>query len=246
MAVISLSSVRKSFGAFQILDEVTFTIGNDEKVALVGPNGSGKTTILRLIAGMEEHDTGSVNILPGTTIGYMRQDSELTGEEALLDEVSNASTDIKHMEKELRRLEVAMGAAEGDKLTDLLSEYGELQHEFDRLGGYSFDAEVKSALSGLGLGPEHWEKPVNILSGGQKTRAALAKLLLQKPDVLLLDEPTNHLDIEATEWLEDFLLDFSGAVLIVSHDRYFLDRVVTKIIDLRDACTRTYEGNYTS
>ena len=246
MAIITLNSVRKSFGVFQILDEVSFLIGNDEKAALVGPNGSGKTTLLRLIAGMDEPDSGTINILPGTSIGYMRQDSELIGNEALLDEVSNASVDIKHLEKELRRLESAMSVTEGDEMNDLLAEYGEVQHEFERLGGYSFDAEIKATLSGLGLGPDHWEKPVSVLSGGQKTRAALAKLLLQKPDVLLLDEPTNHLDIEATEWLEDFLRDFPGAVLIVSHDRYFLDRVVTKIIDLHEACTRSYSGNYSS
>jgi len=246
MALITLAGVRKTFGAFLILDEVSFTIGNAEKVALVGPNGSGKTTILRLIAGMEEHDSGALNILPGTTIGYMRQDSELVGDEPLLDEVSNASVEIKHMERKLRRLEHDMASADGDRMTELLAEYGEVQHEFDRLGGYSFEAELKATLSGLGLGPEHWEKPVSVLSGGQKTRAALAKLLLQQPDVLLLDEPTNHLDIDATEWLEEFLQGFPGAVLIVSHDRYFLDRVVTKVVDLHEACTHSYPGNYSA
>jgi len=201
----------------------------------------------------------------------------LAGGGNLVDEVSNATTEIKHLERELRRLESAMsgsplpdpprhgagGAEEGSpspvrggsgrgepphskEMDSLLAEYGEVQHEFERLGGYAFDAEVKSTLSGLGLGPEHWEKLVAVLSGGQKTRAALAKLLLQKPDVLLLDEPTNHLDIEACEWLEEFLQDFSGAVLVVSHDRYFLDRVVTKIIDLHEGFTRSYPGNYTA
>ena len=246
MAIISLNGVRKSYGAIQVLDEVTFTLGAGEKIALVGPNGSGKTTILRLIAGIEEHDTGILSILPGTSFGFMTQDSELTGSEPLLEEVSNASTEIKHMERELRRIEHAMSVSEGDELHELLAEYGEIQHEFDRLGGYTFEAELKSTLSGLGLGPEHWEKPVSVLSGGQKTRAALSKLLLQKPDILLLDEPTNHLDIEACEWLEEFLQDFPGAVLVVSHDRYFLDRVATKIIDLHEASTRTYPGNYTS
>jgi ATP-binding cassette subfamily F protein 3 len=246
LALITLSAIRKSYGAFQVLDEVSFIIGNDEKVALVGPNGSGKTTIMRIISGEEECDTGTLNILPGTTIGYMHQENEIAGNGMLLEEVSNASTEIKHLEREMRRLEVAMSAADETDMDDLISEYGEAQHEFDRLGGYAFEAEVKSTLSGLGLGPEHWEKPVDVLSGGQKTRAALAKLLLQKPDVLLLDEPTNHLDIEATEWLEEFLSDFPGSVLIVSHDRYFLDRVATKIVDLHEACTRSYPGNYTS
>lgn len=246
MALVSLSSIRKSFGAFQALDEVTFTIGNDEKVALVGPNGSGKTTVLRVIAGMEDFDSGTLSILPGTSIGFMPQDTELTSDEPLLEEVSNASTEIKDMERALRRLEQAMSAAEGDEMTRLLAEYGEVQHEFDRLGGYAFEAEVKSTLSGLGLGPDHWEKQVSILSGGQKARAALAKLLLLKPDILLLDEPTNHLDIEATEWLEEFLSGFPGAVLIVSHDRYFLDRVATKIVDLHEGWTHSYPGNYTA
>ncbi len=246
MALISLNSVRKSFGGFDVLDEVTFTIGASEKVALVGPNGSGKTTILRMIVGQEEPDSGSVQVLPGTSIGFMPQDSELTGSGNLVDEVSNATTEIKHLERELRRLEAAMGAAGDDEMEALLAEYGEVQHEFDRLGGYAFEAEVKSTLSGLGLGPEHWEKPVSVLSGGQKTRAALSKLLLQKPDVLLLDEPTNHLDIEACEWLEEFLQGFSGAVLVVSHDRYFLDRVVSKVVDLHEGFTRSYAGNYTA
>ena len=246
MALISLNSVRKSFGGFEVLDEVTFTIGSSEKVALVGPNGSGKTTILRMITGQEDPDSGSVQVLPGTSIGVMTQDSELTGGGNLVDEVSNATTEIKHLERELRRLETAMSAADADETESLIAEYGEVQHEFERLGGYAFESEVKSTLSGLGLGPEHWEKPVSVLSGGQKTRAALAKLLLQKPDVLLLDEPTNHLDIEACEWLEEFLQDFSGAVLVVSHDRYFLDRVVSKVIDLHEGFTRSYPGNYTS
>lgn len=246
MAVITLNSVRKSFGGLQVLDEVSFTLGFGEKVALVGPNGSGKTTILRLIAGEEEADSGTIQVLPGVTIGYMPQDSELVGERSLIEEVWNASEEVVRLECELRRLEAAMGEATGEELEAILAKYGEMQHEYERLGGYSFDAEVKSTLSGLGLGPEHWEKPVNILSGGQKTRAALAKLLLQQPDVLLLDEPTNHLDIEAVEWLEDFLQDFSGTVLVVSHDRYFLDRVVTKVIDLHEGYTKTYAGNYTA
>ena len=246
MALITLNSARKSFGAFQVLDEITFTVGAGEKVALVGPNGSGKTTILRLIAGLDEPDQGSAVVLPGTSIGFMPQDSELVGDRTLVEEVSNASVEVQRLERELRRLEAAMSAAEGDDLEALLAEYGEAQHEFERLGGYAFEAEVKSTLSGLGLGPEHWEKQVSILSGGQKTRAALAKLLLQQPDVLLLDEPTNHLDIEACEWLEEFLQDFHGAVLVVSHDRYFLDRVVTKIVDLHEGFTRQYPGNYTA
>ncbi len=246
MALISLNSVRRSFGGFDVLDEVTFTIGASEKVALVGPNGSGKTTILRMIVGQDDPDSGSAQVLPGTSIGFMPQDSELTGGGNLVDEVSNATTEIKHLERELRRLESAMSSAEGDDMEALLAEYGEVQHEFDRLGGYAFEAEVKATLSGLGLGPEHWEKPVSVLSGGQKTRAALTKLLLQKPDVLLLDEPTNHLDIEACEWLEEFLQDFSGAVLVVSHDRYFLDRVVSKVVDLHEGFTRSYPGNYTA
>ncbi len=228
------------------MDEASFMLGSDEKIALVGPNGCGKTTILKLITGEDTPDKGTVNVLPGATIGLMTQDSELTGGGTLIDEVSNASVEVKRLEKEMRRVESAMSVSDGDELNDLISEYGELQHEFERLDGYTFESEVKSVLSGLGLGPEHWDKPVNILSGGQKTRAALAKLLLQKPDVLLLDEPTNHLDIEACEWLEEFLLDFHGAALVVSHDRYFLDKVATKIIDLYERTTYTYPGNYTA
>jgi len=246
MALVTFDSVCKSFGALQVLDEVSFTLGRGEKVALVGPNGSGKTTILRMIVGMETPDSGTVNVLPGVTIGFMPQDSELSGDLTLLEEVSRASEELVRLEQRLRRLEIAMSGASADEMTTLLVEYGNTQHEFERLGGYAFEAEVKSTLSGLGLGPEEWEKPVNFLSGGQKTRAALARLLLQRPDVLLLDEPTNHLDIEAIEWLEEFLQAFKGAVLVVSHDRYFLDRVVKKVIDVHDGGAKTYPGNYSA
>ena len=248
MAIITLNSARKAFGAFQALDDVTFTIGAGEKLALVGPNGSGKTTILRLILGLEEPDSGVVEVLPGAVTGYMPQDSELTGDGLLLDEVSNASGEVRRLEGEIRSLEHAISAASPDEddLDSLLERLGEAQMDYERLGGYSFDAEVKATLTGLGLGPEHWDTPVNRLSGGQKTRAALAKLLLQQPDVLLLDEPTNHLDLEACEWLEEFLQGFSGAVLVVSHDRYFLDQVVTKVVDLHGGCTRVYAGDFTA
>ncbi len=246
MALITLSGIRKSFGAFQALDEVSFTVGASEKVALVGPNGSGKTTILRIISGEETPDSGSLAVLPRTTIGVMRQESELPGEGSVVEEVSAASGEVRRLEHELRSLESAVAEARGSDLDELLARYAEVQLEFERRGGYAFEAEVKAALGGLGLGPEHWDKPVRVLSGGQKTRAALARLLLQKPDVLLLDEPTNHLDIEACEWLEGFLPAFPGAVLIVSHDRYFLDRVVTKVVDLHGGVTRSYPGNYTA
>jgi ATP-binding cassette subfamily F protein 3 len=245
MAIITLSGVRKSFGAFQVLDDVSFTVGAGEKIALVGPNGSGKSTILHLILGYDEPDSGALSIIPGTSIGFMQQDSQISGDHSLIEEVATSATEILRLERELRRLEIAMTDPNAE-MEVLVEEYGEIQHEFDRLGGYAFEAEIKSTLSGLGLGPEHWEKPVGVLSGGQKTRAALAKLLLQKADVLLLDEPTNHLDIEASEWLEEFLQDFSGAVVVVSHDRYFLDRVATKVVDLHERCTHSYPGNYTA
>ncbi|MCC6484598.1 MAG: ABC-F family ATP-binding cassette domain-containing protein [Armatimonadetes bacterium] len=246
MALISLNAARKFYGAFQALDEATFTVGTSEKVALVGPNGSGKTTILRLIAALETPDSGAVSVLPGATIGYVQQDSELTGQEPLLSSVSGASSEVRRLEAEMRDLEGHMARAEPDEMDALVSRYGEVQHEYERLGGYAFEAEVKATLTGLGLGAAHWDKPVNVLSGGQKTRAALARVLLQKPDALLLDEPTNHLDIEATEWLEEFLQGFSGAVLVVSHDRYFLDRVVTKVVDLQGRIAHSYPGNYTA
>lgn len=246
MALISLNSCRKSYGAFQALDEASFTVGSSEKVALVGPNGSGKTTILRLIAGLERPDSGSVSILPGTSIGYVKQDSELTGSETLLAEVWGASSEVRRLEEEMRNIEERLSHSEGDETDALVARYSEAQHEYERLGGFSYEAEVKATLTGLGLGPEHWEKPVGVLSGGQKTRAALARVLLQKPDALLLDEPTNHLDIEATEWLEEFLRGFGGATLVVSHDRYFLDRVVTKVVDLHGRITHSYPGNYSA
>lgn len=245
MAVISFQKVQKRYGADLVLDDISFALGAGDKAGLVGPNGSGKTTILRLIVGGETPDSGSINILPGIGIGFLQQDSELTGTGPLLEEVTAASGKVKDIEVELRRLEERIAQAPED-LDALVERYGEAQLEYERLGGYSFEAEVKAALTGLGLGPEHWDKPVSVLSGGQKTRAALAKLLVQKPDVLLLDEPTNHLDIHACQWLEEYLASFHGSVLVVSHDRYFLDRVAGKIVDLHNGRTSMFHGNYSA
>ncbi|MCC6446217.1 MAG: ABC-F family ATP-binding cassette domain-containing protein [Armatimonadetes bacterium] len=246
MALLSVSDIHKAFGADDILRGAAFQINAGEKAALVGANGSGKTTLLRLIARLDEADGGSVNLSGGCRIGYLPQDTLMVGGHTLYQEAYTAREAIVQVERELHEVESRMADAPEEEMEALTERYSRLYHEYERLEGFSYEAAVKATLGGLGFAPQDFEKSVAVLSGGQKTRAALAKLLLQEPDLLLLDEPTNHLDIEATEWLEEFLSKFKGAALIVSHDRYFLDRLVSKVVELADGRTETYPGNYNS
>ncbi len=221
MSIITGAGVGKSFGAFDVFTDFNFTIARGDKIALVGPNGSGKTTLLRIIAGMDEPTAGSVHHARGISAGYLAQTAEESTERTLWEEMTTAFGAINAMAERLQRLEEEIAA--GD--TAALESYGRLQHDFERAGGYDVDARIRRVLSGLGFRPDDAQQPMSHLSGGQRVRAALARLLLLSPDVLLLDEPTNHLDTQGIEWLESYLQDWEGTLVVVSHDRYFLDEV---------------------
>ncbi len=244
MAVISASNVSKSFGPDDLFAGVNFSVPQKGRAAIVGPNGIGKTTLLRIIAGIETPTSGSVQIARGTKLGYLPQEASFEGEHTLWEECLMALQGLLDQEKELTRLEKEMG--ENPENQDLLERYGKLQEKFEHAGGYTYESHMQQVLSGLGFHKEDYQLLLPQLSGGQRTRALLARLLLAKSDLLILDEPTNHLDIEAVEWLESYLRDWEGSALIVSHDRYFLDRVVNHIYEMGRGGFETYRGNYTA
>ena len=244
MALLTVDSITKYYGQRVLLDGVTFSVERGERVALVGTNGSGKTTLLEIIMGAVESDGGHVSIESGSRIGYHRQEARVDSALTVLAEVLWSRPEVMECELRLRDLEAQMADATGQEALDLGGEYGDLLVQYDHLDGYAHEAEAKAALGGLGFKEADWEKPVTVLSGGEASRVALARLLVRKPDILCLDEPTNHLDIDALEWLEEFVLAFHGAVLVVSHDRYFLDRIATEIVDLERGSVSIWPGNY--
>ncbi len=242
MAVLRVENVTKGYGARVVLDGVSFAVGNGQKVALVGANGTGKSTLLKIMAGVEEPDTGEVSLAGGVRTGLLGQEPELRGEGTALEAVRGAFTEVLALEGRLRDLEREMaGAGESGAL---LAEYGRVLARYEAAGGYDVDYRARAALLGLGFREAELELPVAKLSGGQRSRAALARLLLTEPDLLLLDEPTNHLDLDALEWLEDTLTRFGGAVVVVSHDRYFLDRLAQHVLELEAGRVTRYAGNY--
>lgn len=244
--ILSCSNISKSFGESPILKHISFHIEEHEKAAVVGINGAGKSTLLKIIIGELAADEGSVALSKGASIGYLAQHQDLDSSHTIYEAVLEVKRPILLMEERLRELEADMKHAEGGRLESLLEEYSRLNHQFELEGGYACRSEITGVLKGLGFGEEEFSKPVNTLSGGQKTRVSLGCLLLTKPDILLLDEPTNHLDMESISWLETYLKNYSGSVIIVAHDRYFLDRVVTKIIELDNGIGTVFSGNYTA
>ena len=244
--ILACQNISKAFGTNEILKDASFHIEEREKAALVGINGAGKSTLFKIIVGEMTADTGEVILSKGKTLGYLAQHQELTGDLTIYEEVLQAKQDLIRMEERLRALEEEMKHEQGERLEELMNTYTRLSHTFELENGYAYRSEVVGVLKGLGFEPEEFEKKVSTLSGGQKTRVALGRLLLTKPDVILLDEPTNHLDMESIAWLEGYLLNYSGAVFIVSHDRYFLDRVVTKIVEIDAGKVTTFEGNYSA
>lgn len=244
MSILTASHVGKSFGADDIFADVNAEIPHGAKVALVGPNGAGKTTLLRILIGLDEPSAGSVQRAKGLTSGYLPQRPELVGDRTLWDEMLTSFEDLHRREITLADLAGQMGDPDRSDAAEIIEKYGRLQHEFELAGGYDYETRIRQVLQGLGFDADDYTKPLTILSGGQKTRAFLARLLLQQPDVLVLDEPTNHLDINAVEWLETFLNNWKGAVLVVSHDRYFMDHVVSAIWELDWGHLEVYRGNY--
>ncbi len=244
MSLITTQSLAKSYGPNDIFAGVNVAIPYGARAALVGPNGAGKTTLLRLLAGLEEPSQGEVLRAKGLRLGSLPQEAALEAEGTLWEEMLSAFAALRAREAELHRLEALM--ANPAQFDAVVEKYGALQHQFDLDGGYAYENKIRQVLTGLNFEPADYAKPVKILSGGQKTRALLGRLLLEDPDLLILDEPTNHLDIQAVEWLEDWINDWSGAVLLVSHDRYFMDRIVNTIWEMQFRRVEVYHGNYSA
>ncbi len=243
--ILSCQDISKSFGEVPILSHVSFHIDDYEKAAIVGINGAGKTTLLKVIVGEYPADEGLVTFGKGTSFGYLAQQGALNTEYTIYDELLGVKQNLIDLEQKIRTAEALMKSAEGAALEELMESYSKLTHQFEVQGGYIYRSELVGVLKGLGFEEADFSKPVNTLSGGQKTRVALGKLLLQKPDLIILDEPTNHLDLNSIAWLENYLLNYKGAVLIVSHDRHFLDRVVGKVIEIDQTKCSVFSGNYT-
>lgn len=243
--ILSCNNISKSFGTDVIIKSCSFNIEDHEKTAIVGINGAGKSTLLKIITGIEPADTGLVTLAKDKTLGYLSQQQNLNSDNTIYDELLSVKHYILDMEAQLRRIENQMKSADDEALETLMKKYSDLNHEFELNNGYAYKSEITGVLKGLGFAEEDFTLNVNTLSGGQKTRVALGRLLLSKPDIILLDEPTNHLDMESISWLENYLLNYSGAVLIVAHDRYFLDKIVSKIIELDNGNATVFSGNYT-
>lgn len=242
--ILSCQNINKSFGTKEVLQNASFHMETHEKAALIGINGAGKSTLLKIIMQQMNADSGEIILAKSATIGYLAQHQEINGGRTIYEEMLDAKKDVIEMEQKLRTLEQQMNHASKKELESLMETYTRLSHTFELENGYAYESEATGVLKGLGFSEEEFSKQVSTLSGGQKTRVALGKLLLTRPDIILLDEPTNHLDMDSITWLETYLMNYTGAVLIVSHDRYFLDRVVTKIIEIDGGVVTSFEGNY--
>ena len=247
MIVLSAQNVAKSFGVNVVLKDVSLTLQQGDRMGLVGVNGCGKSTLMRILAGLESADSGEISMVRGTRIGYLAQQNMVTSGLSVWDELQKVYEPVFEMERRLRELEEEMSRAheEPARFSRLSSDYDKLLHRFEESDGYSWKSLVSGVLNGLGFKPAQYDQKVDSLSGGEQTRLCLARLLLQKPDLLLLDEPTNHLDMETLTWLENYLTAYRGSVLVISHDRYFLDHVCTCMVEILMGASEQYSGNYT-
>lgn len=244
--ILQCSHINKAFITDVVLSDVSFHINEHEKAAIVGVNGSGKSTLLKIIVGQQAADSGEVIIAKDTSIGYLAQNQEYHSDHTIMEEMQNAKPEILQLEKQIAELSAKMNEVSGNELQACIKQFDNAQQRFEQLNGYAYQSELTGVLKGLGFDTGDFGKPVSSLSGGEKTRVALAKMLLTAPDLIILDEPTNHLDLNAIHWLEGYLAQYRKAVLIVAHDRYFLDKIVTKVIELRCTKASVYSGNYTA
>jgi ABC transporter related protein len=243
--ILNATNISKSFGSNEIIKNATFLVNEHEKVAIVGVNGAGKTTLLKILTGEESADSGSITLAKDAKLGYLRQINNVDSALSIIDELYIVIEPILNMEKRMSQMQEDMKHLTGSELEELYSSYTALTHSYELMDGYAAKSRVVGILKGLGFEEADFDRKINTLSGGQKTRVFLAKLLLEEPDIILLDEPTNHLDLRSIEWLESYLLNYKGAVIIVSHDRYFLDKIVSKVIDIENGNVQMYLGNYT-
>lgn len=244
--ILSVNNIGKAFHEVPILKNVSFHIEDYEKAAIVGINGAGKTTLLRIIMGELPADEGLVTFAKDKTVGYLSQLEAVSGENTIYQELLHVRQDILDTEQQMHTVELQMKSATGDRLSGLMDTYASLTHAYETANGYAYKSELIGVLKGLGFTEQDFDKSVSTLSGGQKTRVALGKLLLLKPNLIILDEPTNHLDLSSIAWLETYLLNYKGAVIVVSHDRYFLDRIATKVIELDNSKATVFSGNYSA
>jgi len=242
--ILNATNISKSFGSNEIIKDANFLVNEHEKVAIVGVNGAGKTTLLKILTGEEHADSGNVILAKDAKLGYLRQINNVDSTLSIIDELYTVIEHILNMEKRMLEMQEQMQHLSGEELEELYSSYTALTHSYELMDGYAAKSKVIGILKGLGFDENDFDRKINTLSGGQKTRVFLAKLLLEEPDIILLDEPTNHLDLRSIEWLESYLLNYKGAVIIVSHDRYFLDKIVSKVIDIENAEVQMYYGNY--
>ena len=242
--LLTISKLAKNFGETSVLRDVSFSLGRGEKAAIIGRNGAGKTTLFRMLTGQMSPDSGDVAFPKEYRLGYLAQASSLDENNTIYTEILSVFANVIALEEKLRLAEVEMANKLGSELSGLMAKYSKLSEQFEGLRGFEYKSRVRGVMRGLALGDETSTQPISSYSGGEKTRISLAKLLLQEPDLLLLDEPTNHLDIDAVQWLEDFLRAYPHAVMLISHDRYFIDRVCTKVIDIEHGVSKTYQGNY--
>lgn len=244
--ILACQNISKSFGVEPVIRNVSFHVEDQEKVAIVGINGAGKSTLLKIIVGELPADEGTVTLAKGKTLGYLAQHQDMDDARTIYETVLEGKRQLIDMEQKIRELEEGMQSVSKEEMESYMESYHKLLHEFEARDGYSYRSEVSGVLKGLGFSEDDFEKHCNELSGGQKTRVSLARLLVTHPDIILLDEPTNHLDIESIQWLETFLMNYKGAVVIVAHDRYFLDRIVTKVVEIENHKARMYSGNYSA
>ena len=243
--ILQCSHIDKSFVGETVLSDISFHINEQEKAAIVGVNGSGKSTLIKIIMGELSADSGDIILSKDTTVGYLAQNQEYASDRTILEEMQDAKPEVGILERKIASLSAQMNEADGKELEALIKQFDQAQHRFDQINGYAYQSELVGVLKGLGFENEDFDKKIASLSGGEKTRVALAKMLLTAPDLIILDEPTNHLDLNAIHWLEGYLAQYNGAVLIVAHDRYFLDKIVSKVIEIRQTKSRVYLGNYT-